>query len=161
MYLRNLRNPDHPGTYIHPVSTDEMPMLLISHAKVHHLAVSGAGIEREDVLRLLRGKQITILLTERGYLVPARHLTHARSLLRDLLPDAQYGLSEDSGALITLIGMDLDLAPLVESRLARAQIAPLRLLKTCGAGPRWYISALVSLNQLELAAARLRELIRL
>jgi hypothetical protein len=81
-------------------------------------------------------------------------------MLRDLLPGAKFVISEDSGALISLIGADLDLEALVQHRLERAGITPLRLLKTSGVPGRWHLSALIRLEQIEMAVECLYDMLR-
>lgn len=159
IYLRNLNNPDHPGSYVHPDNEVDAPVVLASQHRMHHLAVE-ANYEREDILRVLRTRRLTILDVEQGFLIPAAQLNSARDMLRDLLPGAKFVISDDSGALITLIGADLDLESLVQHRLERAGIGPLRLLKTSGVPGRWHLSALIRLEQIEMAVECLYTMLR-
>jgi aspartate kinase len=159
IYIRNMNNPAHPGTYIHPEAAPDTAVIIVTQKRMHHLSVTGTGLEHADVVALLAANRLPVLATEATFLIPAEQIVGGRTWLSELLPGAQFAVSNDSGALITLLGLSRDMTPYIESVLKAAQIQPAHLIITSGYSSRRHLSILVPAEQLEAAVRKIYKVV--
>lgn len=135
IFIRNLSNPTHPGTYIQPhvsAYTELMPVI-VARRNVRWLNVSIPGGDAHAGIQALQSEGIRVLVGQAmndsvNFFMNAQQVNIGRLALAGAYPAARIQTDSSHSALVGLIGMDTDSA----MYLARHLNSPAQVLTVQG-----------------------------
>ncbi|MAS32719.1 MAG: hypothetical protein CL610_01855 [Anaerolineaceae bacterium] len=161
MFIRNMLNPTHPGTYIQPTSDtppDTLPVI-VTRTNIRALSLPGASLNPDDGIQALAEENIQALVGHEPpdkllFLLRADQANIARLALSQAYPNSRIEASGDRSALVTLIGTE----PEAPTYLSRHLDPPVQALTLDSHGPQPHTALLILEESVEAAVEKIHNL---